>query len=49
MRNAEYQGKVDAIGKAQAVVEFDMQGHVLTANDNFLDVMGYYLSSPVCS
>jgi len=43
MRNAEYEGKVSAIGKAQAVIEFDMQGHVLTANDNFLDVMGYYL------
>ncbi|MBV7534626.1 PAS domain-containing protein [Duganella sp. sic0402] len=43
MRNAEYEGKVSAIGKAQAVIEFDMQGHVLTANENFLDVMGYYL------
>jgi methyl-accepting chemotaxis protein len=43
MRNAEYEGKVSAIGKAQAVIEFDMQGHVLMANDNFLDVMGYYL------
>nr|WP_315259339.1 PAS domain-containing methyl-accepting chemotaxis protein [uncultured Duganella sp.] len=43
MRNAEYEGKVSAIGKAQAVIEFDMQGHVLAANDNFLDVMGYYL------
>lgn len=43
MRNAEYEGKVNAIGKAQAVVEFDMQGHVLAANENFLDVMGYYL------
>ncbi|SDG81007.1 methyl-accepting chemotaxis protein [Duganella sp. OV458] len=43
MRNAEYEGKVSAIGKAQAVIEFDMQGHVLVANENFLDVMGYYL------
>ena len=43
MRNAEYEGMVSAIGKAQAVVEFDMQGHVLTANDNFLSVMGYTL------
>ncbi|WP_343732578.1 methyl-accepting chemotaxis protein [Duganella sp.] len=42
-RNAEYEGKVSAISKAQAVIEFDMQGHVLTANDNFLEVMGYYL------
>jgi methyl-accepting chemotaxis protein len=43
MRNAEYEGKVSAISKAQAVIEFDMQGHVLTANDNFLSVMGYYI------
>ncbi|MYM67390.1 PAS domain-containing protein [Pseudoduganella sp. FT55W] len=42
-RNAEYEGKVSAISKAQAVIEFDMQGHVLEANDNFLEVMGYYL------
>jgi methyl-accepting chemotaxis protein len=43
MRNAEYEGKVSAIGKAQAVIEFDMTGHVLTANENFLEVMGYFL------
>ncbi|NYE60220.1 methyl-accepting chemotaxis protein [Duganella sp. 1224] len=43
MRNAEYEGKVSAIGKAQAVIEFDMGGHVLTANENFLDVMGYFM------
>ncbi|RZT10544.1 methyl-accepting chemotaxis sensory transducer with Pas/Pac sensor [Duganella sp. CF402] len=43
LRNAEYEGKVSAISKAQAVIEFDMQGHVLIANDNFLEVMGYYL------
>jgi methyl-accepting chemotaxis protein len=43
LRSAEYEGKVSAIDKAQAVIEFDMQGHVLNANDNFLNVMGYYL------
>jgi methyl-accepting chemotaxis protein len=43
MRNAEYEGKVSAIDKAQAVIEFDMSGHVLTANSNFLDAMGYTL------
>ncbi|UQU65447.1 PAS domain S-box protein [Couchioplanes caeruleus] len=41
LRNAEYEGKVEAIGRAQAVVEFDLQGRVLTANRNFLDVVGY--------
>jgi methyl-accepting chemotaxis protein len=44
LRNAEYQSLVSAIGKAQAVIEFDMGGHVLTANDNFLAVLGYELS-----
>jgi len=43
LRNAEYEGKVSAIDKAQAVIEFDMGGHVLTANNNFLDTMGYSL------
>ena len=43
-RNAEYESKVSAIGKAQAVIEFDMQGNVLDANDNFLAVMDYELS-----
>jgi methyl-accepting chemotaxis protein len=41
LKNAEYESKVSAIGKAQAVIEFDMAGHILNANDNFLNVMGY--------
>ena len=44
MRNAEYESKVSAIGKAQAVVEFDVNGNVLDANPNFLEVMGYELA-----
>jgi methyl-accepting chemotaxis protein len=42
-RNAEYEGKVSAISKAQAIIEFDMSGHVLCANENFLKVVGYEL------
>lgn len=38
---AETKGKLDAIGLSQAVIEFDMQGNVLTANPNFLRTMGY--------
>ncbi|WP_119153618.1 PAS domain S-box protein [Caldimonas tepidiphila] len=41
MSNAEYEGKVAAINRAQAVIEFDLQGQVLEANDNFLALMGY--------
>ncbi|NRD75708.1 PAS domain-containing protein [Shewanella sp. VB17] len=41
--NADYLGQIDAIGKAQAVIEFNMDGIILQANDNFLSVMGYSL------
>ena len=43
LRATEYGGKVAAIGRSQAVVEFDLTGRVLHANQNFLDVMGYSL------
>lgn len=36
-------GQLAAIHKAQAVIEFDLQGHVLAANDNFLSAVGYRL------
>jgi methyl-accepting chemotaxis protein len=38
---AEYQGKMRAIDRAQAVVEFALDGTILAANDNFLDIVGY--------
>ncbi|WP_018680642.1 methyl-accepting chemotaxis protein [Actinokineospora enzanensis] len=43
LRNSEFKGKVDAIGRAQAVIEFDLDGNVLDANDNFLRTLGYSL------
>ena len=33
--------KVGAIDRAQAVIEFEPDGRIITANDNFLNVMGY--------
>lgn len=42
-RNAEFEGTVAAINRAEAVVEYDMAGHVLRANHNFLDLFGYCL------
>lgn len=36
-------GRIAAISKSMAVVEFDLTGKVLTANDNFLQLMGYAL------
>lgn len=41
--NAEHEGKVRAIDRAQAMVEFDLTGHVIAANRNFLDLTGYVL------
>jgi methyl-accepting chemotaxis protein len=38
---AESEGRVTAIDRAQAVIEFDLEGTVLTANENFLRTMGY--------
>jgi methyl-accepting chemotaxis protein len=37
------QGKLQAIDRSQAVIEFDLQGNILTANENFLGTMGYRL------
>lgn len=37
------EGKLGAIDRAQAVIEFDLDGNVLTANRNFLVAMGYTL------
>ena len=43
MQNADYQGQIAAIGKAQAVIEFNLDGTVITANENFLKTLGYRL------
>jgi len=44
LKAANFAGQIEAIGKSQAVIEFDMQGHVLTANANFLGALGYSLA-----
>jgi methyl-accepting chemotaxis protein len=41
LRNAEFEAKVMAIDRAQAVIEFDLDGNVITANRNFMAAMGY--------
>jgi methyl-accepting chemotaxis protein len=40
---AENQGQLEAIGKVQAVIEFDLDGNVCSANDLFLQALGYSL------
>ncbi len=44
METSDLKGQIDAIGKAQAVIHFDVQGNILWANQNFLEVMGYTLN-----
>ena len=44
LRQADHQGQIASIHKAQCVVTFDLDGHILDANDNFLDATGYRLS-----
>ena len=36
-------GQISAIGRSQAVIAFDVDGNIITANDNFLGAMGYTL------
>ncbi|AWM36393.1 Methyl-accepting chemotaxis protein II [Gemmata obscuriglobus] len=42
-RNDDYVGQLLAVSRVQAVIEFGLDGTVLTANENFLSTMGYRL------
>ncbi|WP_050419574.1 methyl-accepting chemotaxis protein [Bradyrhizobium tropiciagri] len=44
VKAADNDGQIDAIGKSQAVIEFNMDGTIRTANPNFLAAMGYSLA-----
>ncbi len=39
----ENSAKFDALDRSQAAIEFDLDGIILTANDNFLNTLGYTL------
>ncbi|MDV3252042.1 PAS domain-containing methyl-accepting chemotaxis protein [Devosia sp. BK] len=41
MKSAEDDGKLAALSRAQAVIEFTPDGTILGANENFLSVLGY--------
>ena len=43
-KDMDNDGKIEAIGKAQAVIEFEMSGKIITANQNFLSTLGYTLN-----
>nr|WP_323149159.1 PAS domain-containing methyl-accepting chemotaxis protein [Pseudomonas oryzihabitans] len=42
-RDSEAQSKLKALDRAMARIEFDLDGRILTANDNFLATLGYSL------
>ncbi|WP_137165923.1 methyl-accepting chemotaxis protein [Salinimonas lutimaris] len=44
LKNAYFEGQIEAIGKSQAVIEFEMDGTIVNANENFLNVTGYTLA-----
>lgn len=46
-RIVDLEGQVAAIHRVQAVIEFDLEGNILLANDNFLAMMGYDRSEVV--
>ncbi len=43
----ENRGKLDALSRAQAVIEFTPSGEIITANENFLKTLGYELGEIV--
>ncbi len=43
LQYADFRGQIDAIGKSQAVIEFNLDGTILNANENFLKTLGYTL------
>jgi methyl-accepting chemotaxis protein len=44
LQNMHFRAQAVAIGRAQAVVEFNLDGTVITANENFLHALGYSLA-----
>jgi methyl-accepting chemotaxis protein len=44
LQNADYQGQIEAVGKAQAVISFELDGTIIDANENFLNAVGYTLA-----
>ena len=40
---ADYKSQIDALSESQAMIEFQLDGTILTANSNFLGLLGYRL------
>ncbi|MEW5687121.1 MAG: methyl-accepting chemotaxis protein [Pseudomonadota bacterium] len=46
-RNLDFEARITALSRAQAVIEFTVDGTILGANENFLSAMGYTLAEIV--
>ncbi|MGB0575899.1 MAG: methyl-accepting chemotaxis protein [Alphaproteobacteria bacterium] len=42
-RKTDFKALVEALNRSQAVIEFNMDGTIITANENFLGALGYEL------
>lgn len=47
LRSADHEGKIKAISRAQAVIEFTPDGQIIDANANFLSVLDYSIEEIV--
>ena len=47
LSSREVSAKLEALNKSQAIIEFKMDGTIITANENFLSTMGYTLAEIV--
>jgi methyl-accepting chemotaxis protein len=44
IQSTDFSGQIKAIGKSQAVIEFDINGIIKSANENFLTTLGYTMA-----
>lgn len=44
LQNADLKGQIDAIGKSQAVIHFNLDGTIQWANENFCGAVGYAMN-----
>lgn len=43
LQNLDYQNQMAAVSRSQAIIEFTPDGEIVTANENFLNALGYRL------
>ncbi|MDD1499321.1 methyl-accepting chemotaxis protein [Agrobacterium sp. CNPSo 3708] len=43
LQNMDYTAQMEAVSRSQAIIEFSTNGEIVTANENFLNALGYRL------